>query len=135
MFSILVGYLTLLLFLVSTAAVDDHYISNGTCYYKAGAIADNSYAPVGNIIYGHTYCCALGGDKINNNNACYDDSSKSTRSETLHCLIVTSPLYLSSWLHRPNLCTFELPLQRKLQRLSMGRISIMSRQRLGWLCE
>lgn len=100
---VLVRLLVLLLFLsVSIAATDDHLISNGTCYYKTGAKADDSYAPVGNIIYGHTYCCALG-DKANSNSACYDNPSKSKLGGTFHHLILNSTVYLSGWLHRSNL--------------------------------
>ncbi|KAK6368933.1 hypothetical protein LTR64_007092 [Lithohypha guttulata] len=42
----------------------DPNISNGTCYYAKNKQADPVYAPAGNVVFGHTYCCQLG-DKLN----------------------------------------------------------------------
>lgn len=83
-FRLLSGALLLLAHLVliqSPAIAFDPSISNGTCYYKPDGESDPLYAPAGNVALGHQFCCQLG-DKINSDNACYDDSGMSERSSS-----------------------------------------------------
>jgi hypothetical protein len=50
----------------------DLYISNGTCYYGAGKLADDSFLPCGNSAFGHVHCCTTG-EMCLDQNACYSD--------------------------------------------------------------
>ncbi|KAK4112037.1 hypothetical protein N656DRAFT_709924 [Canariomyces notabilis] len=55
----------------------DLLISNGTCYYAKGKLADNYFIPCGNAAFGHIHCCSAG-NKCLVDNACYSDEYGTT---------------------------------------------------------
>ncbi|OAP64739.1 hypothetical protein AYL99_00711 [Fonsecaea erecta] len=50
----------------------DVNISNGTCYYSPGNLADPSYIPCGNTAFGIFSCCEAGSNCLDHN-ACYSN--------------------------------------------------------------
>ncbi|KAK3990986.1 hypothetical protein QBC44DRAFT_368328 [Cladorrhinum sp. PSN332] len=46
------------------------FVSNGTCYWIRGNVAEEHFVPCGNQRYGHTHCCWLGAMCLEYN-ACY----------------------------------------------------------------
>lgn len=73
----------------------DPDITNGTCYYKAGAEADEEYSPAGNAELGHTFCCRLK-DKLNSHNACVQETSKSLKLRS-SIILTDSQLGIHIW--------------------------------------
>ncbi|KAI1270274.1 hypothetical protein F5Y18DRAFT_9044 [Xylariaceae sp. FL1019] len=54
------------------------YISNGTCYYGEGAVADSRYLPCGNAALSGPQSCCFEGDFCLAEGACYDNTTAVT---------------------------------------------------------
>ncbi|KAI0156851.1 hypothetical protein GGR57DRAFT_511201 [Xylariaceae sp. FL1272] len=54
------------------------YISNGTCYYGEGEVADSRYLPCGNIALSGPQSCCFEGDFCLAEGACYDNTTAVT---------------------------------------------------------
>ena len=72
--------LTLLVFgaiVIDLATSQNALITNGTCYYYDGKLADDVYTPCGNAALGHLSCCQLG-------DACYTQNVCVTVGKLAH---------------------------------------------------
>lgn len=72
----------------------DPNISNGTCYYAKNKQADPVYAPAGNVVFGHTYCCQLG-DKLNTGTSVCVTQSRCLSYYTVHLLTASKKHHIT----------------------------------------
>lgn len=64
----------------------DLYVSNGTCYFGRGQIADRHFIPCGNAIENGPQACCYEGDFCLSSNTCWDNTSKQNH---IHLLTMT----------------------------------------------
>ncbi|KAK8019832.1 hypothetical protein PG990_004970 [Apiospora arundinis] len=54
---------------------NDLYVSNGTCYFARGQIADRHFIPCGNAVVNGPQACCYEGDFCLSSNTCWDDTT------------------------------------------------------------